>query len=147
METIYGKVTNNSVKKDSKVVDNKTYGVGYPFSSNRGYFSKSTGVTLVRNNLLQLLKTVRGERVMLPNYGMNLKNFLFEPLDKQTFNAIQVEIFTSITNYLPQLELTNLSVVSNEEVNLNGVPGLVVNLACSIKDLDNQFIEVNLDIV
>ena len=46
------------------------------------YFNSHSSVELVKNNLRQLLLTEKGERIMLPDFGLSLRKFLFEPLDE-----------------------------------------------------------------
>ncbi len=144
--TVYGKQSNLKVKKDTQVIDQKVYGLNYPLGVNRGHFSKQTGTVLVRNMLKQLLQTERGERVMLPNFGCDTKKFMFEQLDDITFNELKTEILTSIHQYLPFVEVLKLSVVNKDEVNYEGVPGLVVTLDVLIKEPDPQFIEIKVEI-
>lgn len=144
---IYGKLTNKHIAKDVQVIDKKIYGLNFPFkNNNRGYFSKSQGVELTRNNLRQLLLTERGERVMLPNYGVSLKKYLFDPLDQTTFQAIQSEILTSISNYLPTVNILKLSVVSTEDVGFSGIPGLIITLVAELFEAEGNLIELSVKI-
>lgn len=144
--TVYGKPTSNRIKNDIKVIEPKIYGLRYPIGSGRGYFSKQTGDALIRGNLTQILKTETGERVMLPNYGCNLKKYLFDPLDENTFNSIKKEIITSITRYLPSVEIVTLRVVSSNEVNLEGVSAILITLVVRLKDSPNSLIETTINI-
>ena len=55
-------------------------GLSFPTGKNKGeggLFKANTGVKKVKDALNQLLLTERGERVMLPKFGCNLKKFLF----------------------------------------------------------------------
>jgi phage baseplate assembly protein W len=144
--TVYGKPSSNKIKNDIKVVEPKVYGLKYPIGSGRGYFSKQTGDALIRGNLTQILKTEQGERVMLPNYGCNLKKYLFDPLDETTFNSIKVEILTSIARYLPSVDIITLRVVSSNEVNLEGVSAILITLAVRLKDSPDSLIETTINI-
>lgn len=144
---VYGRTVNKQIQKDVQVIDNKIYGFQFPLKDNkRGYFSKQTGIELVKNNLKQLLRTERGERVMLPNYGVSLKKYLFEPLDKLTFQSLQSEILTSISNYMPNIEVLKLSAVNTEDIGYEGVPGVVITLVAELKEFQNNLIEVEVKI-
>jgi phage baseplate assembly protein W len=144
--SVYGKNISRSIKSDIKVIDTKFYGLSYPLGGTGGYFSKQSGNTLVRSNLTQLLKTELGERVMLPNFGCSLKRYLFEPLDQSLFNQVKNQIMTSITRYLPTVEVVKLSVVNTEDVNLDGLAGFLVTLVVRIKEDPSSLIETSIEI-
>lgn len=145
---VYGRPLSVGIKKDVIVTSKKIYGLNYPLGSKntRGYFSKIAGVDLVKSNLNQLLKTNKGERVMLPDYGTNLYHFLFEPLDKTTFTAIKDDILRAIDSYAPGVEVIKLSVIPNDKVNYEGVQGLNINLTVRISDLDNLETDIRVEI-
>ena len=54
-------------------------------------FFKGTKTTedAIKSNIRLLLLTQRGERVMQPNLGINLRRFLFEPITENT--AVEIE--------------------------------------------------------
>lgn len=146
--SIYGKSPSLSVSKDVISTDKKIYGLGYPIQSSpsRGYFSKQSGVTLVKNNLRQLLLTVKGERVMLPDYGTNLQNYLFEPLDKFTVQNIRDEILHTISKYAPGVSVTKLQVFPSGKVNYEGLQGLYITLSVQVQELKDQIIDLQVEI-
>lgn len=144
--TVYGNQPHRSIKKDVISSTKKTYGLGYPLVD-RGYFAKQSGVELVRNNLNQLLKTVRGERVMLPNFGTNLPYYLFEPLDRQLFLSIRQDILETITRYAPGVEVQKLTVIPNDQVNLEGVQGLNISLTVKLTELNDQILDFTVSII
>jgi phage baseplate assembly protein W len=81
--------------------------------SEGGYFSPSTGVTLIRNNLRQLFLCNKGERVMLPDYGLNLERYVFEPLDETTYFLIKQDILKTLRKYFSIVNVITLSVLSS----------------------------------
>ena len=137
--TFIGKKTNVAIKKDlNSSVDKKKYGLAFPIgtSTTGGYFAKNSGTQLVKNNLKQLILTSKGERVMLPNFGMNLKNYLFEQLDDQTFNNVKLEILNGLARYGQGVNLLKLGVFNNDDVTPTGLQGITVKLAVEIKNTD-----------
>jgi len=79
------------------------------------YFTKATGEDLIKNNLRQLLLCNKGERVMLPDYGLNLERYIFEPLDQTTFFLIKQDILKTLDRYFSSVKVINLSVLSDKE--------------------------------
>jgi phage baseplate assembly protein W len=131
--TRYGTVT-PKLLSDSVVLKKPALtGMTYPISTNpkNGYFSKFSGVSLVRSNLNSLVRTERGERFMRPDYGCNLRKFLMEPLDEVTFSAIKEEIVIAIRRYLRSVSIGKIQVFETKSSNLK------VNLFCSIRDTVN----------
>ena len=60
----------------------KFIGLQYPLVKNpRGLLAQKNGVDQIKADVLQLLLTNPGERVMLPNYGTPLRKLIFEPND------------------------------------------------------------------
>lgn len=138
--------------KNTKQVINpkqfKVFGLYYPigWNTNKGYFTKVAGVELVKQNLLQLLGTERGERVMLPNYGCNLRKYLFQPLDEQTFNAIKNEILFSINKYSKGIEILKLTVKPLDKLSLEGLQAITVSLTVRLKEIQNSTFALEFDI-
>jgi phage baseplate assembly protein W len=139
---VYGKLIPPIPKNTTTLKISKEVGFKYPIllTSNRGYFSKSSGVSLIRSNLIQLIKTAKGERFMLPEYGCNLKNYLMEPLDETTFNEVKTQIQESIARYLKQVSVIKLQVFETDTSIMN------VKLVCSIRDEDLLNFEVSTEI-
>ena len=126
----YGNVAPGPLKRPEMLLDPKLTGLLYPVPTNpkNGYFSKMSGLSLVRSNLSSLVKTERGERFMRPDYGCNLRKFLMEPLDEVTFSLIKEEIVTAIRRYLTTVKVGKLQVFETRDSNLK------VNLFCSLRD-------------
>ena len=90
-----------------------TYGISFPFvDSFTGRYLDVTNSTEgeIRGSLVHLLLTRRGSRYFLPNFGTRLYEYIFEPLDGPTFSYIESEIQDSVRTYMPNLQITNISV-------------------------------------
>ena len=90
-----------------------TYGISFPFvDSFTGRYLDVTNSTEgeIRSNLVHLLLTRKGSRYFLPDFGTRLYEFVFEPLDGPTFSDIEAEIRDTIGIYMPNLQVTNITV-------------------------------------
>jgi len=65
----------------------------------------------IKSELLLLLLTTKGQRLYLPDFGTNLKKFIFNQLDGVSLNEIKIEINTAISKYIPKLKVTSLVVI------------------------------------
>lgn len=84
----------------------------------------------IKSNLIHLLLTNKGERFYLPDFGTNLKKYIFNQNDNISENEIRDEINISISKYLPNLKITNLSVNPSTENNLT----VIVNIDYVVTD-------------
>jgi phage baseplate assembly protein W len=90
-----------------------TYGINFPFrDSSRGDFLELTQLESqqVKSDLIHLLLTRKGSRYFLPNFGTRLYEFLFEPFDGLTFDAIQSDIRDAVQAYMPNLLLNQITI-------------------------------------
>ena len=91
----------------------KFLGLQYPLvKTPRGLLAQKKGVDQIKADLLQLLLTNPGERVMLPEYGTPLRELFFDQNDFTLKNKAKNMITESITKWEPRIALENV-VVSN----------------------------------
>ena len=64
-------------------------GFNPPFiGGNEGIMSQQRGARLIRNDVLQNLLILPGELPFRPNYGTNLRDFVFEKLSSNNIESI-----------------------------------------------------------
>lgn len=77
---------------------------------------------LVKQNLKNLLLTIPGERVMIPDFGVGLATFLFEQDTPLLRSEISAKIREQVSKYMPFLEIINIlfqSAFDNDEIDKN----------------------------
>ena len=90
-----------------------TYGINFPFrDSRRGDYLELTQLESqqIKSDLIHLLLTRRGSRYYLPDFSTRLYEFLFEPFDGLTFDAIQSDIRDAVQNFMPNLLLNQITI-------------------------------------
>jgi phage baseplate assembly protein W len=106
------------------MANGKTYGVTFPFrdSFDGKYLDLSDYEDQeVRSSLIHLLLTRKGARYFLPDFGTRLYEFVFEPFDGLTFDAIESDIRDAVANFMPNLLLNNITITPadpQEEVDI-----------------------------
>ncbi len=91
----------------------KFKGYPYPIVKNpRGFFAHSSGVEQIKADMLILLLTTPGERVMLPDFGTPLKDLIFDPNDATLTNRARQMIIDSITRWEPRIAVDQIHVTS-----------------------------------
>ena len=97
---------------------NTSIGIDLPFRKSDGpegwFASTKTTIEAVKNNIKLLLQTQRGERLMQPNLGINLRKYLFEQLTSDTKSAIENEISDTFSFWLPFVNINDLQVNISE---------------------------------
>ncbi len=115
-----------------------TLGIKLPITRNSidGFTMIGDFNTLIRQNLKMLLLTDPGERVMIPNFGVGLRRYLFQNFNESIFIDIETDIREQVEKYLPVVSIENvLFDDTNQDENRLGV-GIVYSIpALGIKDL------------
>ena len=92
--------------------------IQFPFAdSQKGYFLEMTkeNKKAIKSDLMHLLLTNKGERLYMPDFGTNLKKYLFEPNIETVSADIRAEIQTSINKYIPNLKIDTLTVTPSDD--------------------------------
>ena len=92
------------------------YGYNPPFlGGQQNYMSRQEDDRLIKNDILQLLLTIPGERVMRPEYGVNLRNFVFEQLSPNDITSLEQEITVKINNYEPRVVIQSINLIPDSD--------------------------------
>ena len=95
----------NSTRRISPLDINKdvSIGVAFPINQVNLFTGTKTVKEQVKSNLINVLLTERGERVYEPEFGVGLRNLLFEPdIDVDNLNE---RINQQIQYYIPEITL------------------------------------------
>lgn len=94
------------------------YGMNPPFiGGTQNILSRQEDDRLIKNDLLQLLLTVPGDRVMRPNFGVNLRNAVFEQMTDSDLSILENEIRRSIETQDPRVIVNNVSLTRDDDSN------------------------------
>jgi len=86
--------------------------IDFPFrDSDNGFYFKmnKTDKDAIRADLLHLLLTNKGERLYSPDFGSDLKKYIFEPNDSITQAQIRDNLNETIKIYIPNLIVNDIS--------------------------------------
>ena len=142
--TIFGRLPSNDIKPNiiTAKEEDPLLGVRYPLydktSSAKGIFNKTASFELLKSELRQFVRTERGERVMLPNFGLPLKKYLFEPMTPDVIQNIEETIMFGVTNYVPQARILKLNIQSGDDVTGLGLPGIKITMLVGHRQTTEQ---------
>ena len=95
------------------MADGTTYGINFPFrdSLTGDYLAlTNTANQEIRADLINLLLTRKGARYYLPDFGTRLYEYIFEPMDGLTFDAIESDIRDNVEKYIPNLIINSITI-------------------------------------
>ena len=86
-----------------------------------GYSLNKTFKQLSRQNLKMVIMTNPGERIMIPDFGVGIKTYLFENATQTTFDEIEDEIRDQVSKYLPYMTINSIQFNSERGVNMSEI--------------------------
>tara|TARA_R110000751_G_scaffold274677_1_gene375568 strand:- start:1495 stop:1878 length:384 start_codon:yes stop_codon:yes gene_type:complete len=92
------------------------FGFNPPFITG-GILQRQEDVRLIKNDILQLLMTVPGERVMRPSFGTNIKTQLFDPHDEFAADDLKRSIAANISAHEKRVKVRNIVIVNESDNN------------------------------
>jgi len=79
--------------------------------SDSGYFNQTkTTLQQAKYNIINLIKTIPGERLGQPAFGSNLHTLLFEPMNEDFGDILEDSIRTSMETWLPYINIKNIEI-------------------------------------
>ena len=99
----------------------------------------------IRDNLKNLLSTNHGERMMLTDFGANLKELAYELTSEDVISEAIFRISTAVGKYMPFVSLETLEPsTSAGEDGVSIISTIRVGYSVPIAGAKNQFVEVSM---
>jgi len=120
--------------------------IKFPFSDDpKGKFVEMTQTNeeAIKSDLLHLLLTTRRERLYLPSFGTNLRQYLFEQNEGKVHEGIKQELQQAINKFIPNLQINEITVTkseSNEHTAIARLDYTVTTLAF----ISSDFVEIEI---
>lgn len=89
----------------------------------------------IREAIRIILLTAKGERVMRPEFGTGLHNFVFETMSVTNIGTIQAAIQNALIDWEPRIELLSVSV----EADQGEVGKMLINIDYEVRATNTQF--------
>jgi phage baseplate assembly protein W len=86
---------------------NEIKGLSFPLDADSlgGVFASVYNENAIKQGIIQMIKTQKGERVMYPDFGTTTRQRLFSKLDQVTHAEIEAEIRELFALYEPRVNL------------------------------------------
>lgn len=94
-------------------------GVKFPVGVDKttGKFKMSSNEEDIKESIYIILMTQRGERLLLPNFGSNINDYVFEVMDQTNLTLMANGVKTSIANYEKRIRDLDVSVEIDKDNN------------------------------
>jgi len=126
---------NNLGAVQRRIAPRKLYFVGFNTVDHPQPPYSLTNIELVKRDILNHFATPMGSRVMMPDFGTRIYDYLFDPFDEYTKNAIIADA-TNVVSSDPRVELISIDVFQEDQA-LN----IIMNLLFKPESVtDNLFV-------
>ena len=96
---------------------NIVIGVSLPFNA-PGVFNKTYSTKdQIKSNLINLLLTDKGERIMNPEFGADIRRSLFENMTDSNIELLRIKIVDAINLFIPEINLGSVDFVADPDYN------------------------------
>ena len=99
----------------------------------------SRDASAIKQAIVSLLLTNKGERLMNPKYGSDIRSYLFEPLDYGTAAQIKANIRSTIDRFEPRISISDIKCIPNYNDN-----GFDVEMSYIIRGSDEPPVTVDI---
>ena len=98
----------------------------------------SKDASAIKQAIANTLLTNKGERLMNPRYGSDIRRYLFEPLDYGTATQIKTSIKDTLDRFEPRIRVGDINCIPNLDEN-----GFDIDMTYSIKGTDQPPVTVD----
>ena len=92
-------------------------GVSIPFNNNSVFFSTYTTQDAIRNNLINFFLTNKGDIYLNPDFGANLRIFIFEQISSNSMDDLKETVQSLISQYFINIKVDNLNILQSPDTN------------------------------
>jgi len=92
-------------------------GVAIPFNAPGVFKITYTTKEATKSNLINFFLTNKNERYLNPNFGGNLRAFIFQQINTGNLDSLKEDIQYQLGLYFPQVVIDTLEITSSEDYN------------------------------
>ena len=90
-------------------------GINLPFSEPDVFKSTFTTSDALKNNLINWFLTNKGERNLNPDFGGNLRQYIFQQITDDNLDFLKQDVQNQLGNYFPSVSVVSLDVLGQED--------------------------------
>ena len=98
---------------DTAVYYNRELNKSSVLKDEQGLFDENA----IRNSITNIFLTAPGEKILSPEFGLDLRRYLFEPISEFNAFAIKDDIRNRLPIMEPRIEIDRVGVIPNADLN------------------------------
>lgn len=98
-------------------------------------------VESVKNSIITAFLTSPGDKILSPTYGMDLRQYLFEPIDDFLIDILEDLISNGLPKMEPRVQVENVQVVGLEDQNT-----IIITLQINVPSLDIKGLSIKTEL-
>jgi hypothetical protein len=102
-------------------------------SKNAQDLKLSYDVLAIYNSIKNIFNTKKGQKILTPNFGLDLEQYLFDNITKDNAKQIGKTILEELPFYEPRITVENVSVIARPDAN-----EYKINISIIIPSLNNR---------
>jgi phage baseplate assembly protein W len=92
-------------------------GVPIPFNNPQVFTQTFTTSDQIKSNLINFILTAKGERLLNPNFGTTIRQYLFEDINNDTLQNLESTLNVELTTNFPTVTFTSIKITPEYDVN------------------------------
>jgi phage baseplate assembly protein W len=92
-------------------------GVSIPFNGLIAFNPTYTTTEQIKSNLINFILTNKGERVLNPNFGSDLRRFIFENITESNLRALEIKLINDIKTNFSSINVISITLTPAYETN------------------------------
>lgn len=105
-------------------------------NSNKTDLAPNYDINAIFGSLKNIFNYTPGERMMKPDFGLNLKGLLYEPMTERTANSIGLEIYNTIQKWEPRIKILNINVDPDYD---DHTYYITIKFKCDLLEVDKDY--------
>lgn len=118
----------------------KFFGFNIPIFAGSAILPFQSDERLIKNDILQILLTIPGERIMRSDFGCNLNSMLFEQNTSENRSTLRSSIYQAISNFEKRVYITESDVSVVSDVSDSNILNVKIRCRYTPENFDNSFI-------
>ena len=110
-------------------------GIAFPLRVEQGQVVMNSLEEHVRQSILLILQTAKGDRVMHPDFGSGLRNLVFAPITATTTALVGHEVKDALIRFEPRIDVLDVAVTADAKE--QGL--LLINIEYRVRRTDTLF--------
>ncbi|WIV66073.1 GPW/gp25 family protein [Natrialbaceae archaeon AArc-T1-2] len=109
-------------------------GWAFPVATTSGDVDLASGERTIEESIRVIIGTAKGERIMRPDFGCRIHEYVFETIDTSTKSLIETAVEDALVEWEPRIDVENVT-VSTDRLSTGE---LMISVDYTVRDTNNE---------